>query len=171
MKAGAGTPRSFVAALKNRLRDPEVLAQLEKADAERDVSVHVAVMAEPHLSNVLEGSKTVESRFATRRTPPFERIAPGDIIFLKRVGGPIVGMAIAGDVKNVCLDSVTWPEVHARSRELNVGEEFWRHKRNSRYATLMNITSVYAVEPISIDKRDRRGWAIISERVSQLSLL
>src|SRR5690349_15466295 len=60
--------------------------------------LHLAVMQEPFLGYVLEGRKTVESRFAKRRGAPYQCVLPGDAVLLKRVSGPIVGLCEAGDV-------------------------------------------------------------------------
>src|SRR5690349_4668447 len=60
---------------------------------------HLAILREPYLTRVLSGEKTVESRFARVRAAPYGRVAPGDLIWLKRVGGPIAGVARAAEVR------------------------------------------------------------------------
>ena len=52
-----------------------------------DVDVHLAVFSEPYLSFVLDGVKTVESRFSRVRCAPFQQIRSGDIILVKQSGG------------------------------------------------------------------------------------
>src|SRR5215210_2794220 len=55
--------------------------------------IHLAVFVEPFLDYVLDGSKTVESRFSVNRCAPFGKVSPGDMVLLKRAGGPVVGIA------------------------------------------------------------------------------
>src|ERR1700731_133584 len=67
-------------------------------DAERVRNLHLAVFVEPFLSFLLEGRKTIESRFSIHRRPPFECVRKGDIVLVKASGGPIVAVAEISDV-------------------------------------------------------------------------
>jgi len=62
------------------------------SDGRSTFALHLAVMVEPFLSYMLEGRKTIESRFSVKRTAPFNRIHPGDVILLKKAGGPVVAI-------------------------------------------------------------------------------
>src|SRR5580692_1379944 len=66
--------------------------------------LHLAVFIEPYLQYVLEGKKTVESRFGIQRRPPFGHVREGDILLLKRSGGPITGVCLVGQVWFYQLD-------------------------------------------------------------------
>src|ERR1700680_4435376 len=55
--------------------------------------IHLAVFVEPFLGYVLDGSKTVESRFSVNRCAPFGKVSRGDVVLLKRAGGAVVGIA------------------------------------------------------------------------------
>src|SRR5437867_4139305 len=55
-------------------------------------SLHLAVLLEPYLGYVLEGRKTVESRFSAVRCPPYRRVQSGDVVLLKSSGGPVEGI-------------------------------------------------------------------------------
>src|ERR1700681_714644 len=57
-------------------------------------TLHLAIFREPYLSFVMEGRKTVETRFAKRRCPSFERITKADVIILKRAGGDVTGICL-----------------------------------------------------------------------------
>src|SRR4051794_33290108 len=61
-------------------------------------SVHLGVFAQPYLDFVLAGRKTVESRFSSVRCAPYERVTKGDVLFLKAVSGPIVGICLVDHV-------------------------------------------------------------------------
>src|SRR4029077_16030744 len=55
----------------------------------------VTAREQPFLSLVLNGPKTVESRFSRNRCAPFGEVEGGDIILLKEVSGPIRGIGLA----------------------------------------------------------------------------
>src|SRR5437867_3058449 len=75
------------------------------------IGVHLAIFVEPYLSFLLEGRKTVESRFSTNRIAPYEKVDRGDLILLKRSGGPILGLCEVGDVWFYRLDPKTWTDI------------------------------------------------------------
>ena len=47
--------------------------------------IHLAIMVEPYLSLILQGIKTMESRFSQKMMQPFHRVSKGDIIILKNL--------------------------------------------------------------------------------------
>ncbi len=128
------------------------------------LGVHLAVLVEPYLRLILRGDKTVESRFARRRYPPYGRVRRGDIILLKKAGGPIVGIAQATEVSfHECHDG-SWQVVRdAFGRALcAVDDEFWQRRVTASYATLVGLARVRRLAPsVDFHKRDRRGWVVL----------
>src|SRR5260370_23796787 len=58
--------------------------------------IHIAVMVEPFLSYILDGTKTIESRFSKNLIPPYRRITPGDLVFLNASPGVAAFFASTG---------------------------------------------------------------------------
>ena len=125
-------------------------------------TLHLAIFREPYLTFVMEGRKTVETRFAKRRCPPFGRVAKGDVVILKRAGG---------DVTGICRVERAWfyeidPESLGAIREkfgsaiCAVDESFWKERDQAVVATILVITNVMPIGKIAIGKRDRRGWVV-----------
>lgn len=112
---------------------------------------------------MLEGRKTIESRFGVHRRPPYLSIEPDDIILIKRSGGPVVGLALAASADFYQLS----PSVLADIRErfafqlYALDEEFWESRAGKQYATLIELEEPTAIDPMPFPKRDRQGWVII----------
>src|SRR5687767_10631022 len=70
--------------------------------------MHLAVLIEPYLEFILNGLKSVESRFSMKRLPPYRSLERGDVILLKRSSGPIVGIAEVSDHWFYRLDPESW---------------------------------------------------------------
>lgn len=136
------------------------------SQAELDVGLHVAVFVEPYLTFVLDGRKTVESRFGVYRNPPYQSIREGDIILLKRSGGPINGIAFAQQTWFFRLTPMVLAHIRDKfARQLCAEDEaFWDERRNALYATLIELGEPRAIPPIACDKRDRRGWVTLDQR-------
>lgn len=121
---------------------------------------HIAVMREPFLTYILEGKKTVESRFSLHRIAPYQRVEIGDIVLLK--AGMIVGHFTVAWVK--CFDLREYPieMIQQQFGEAICGDaEFWRAKHTKRYATLIGISRLHKLKPLSIEKHDRRAWVAL----------
>lgn len=125
--------------------------------------IHLAVFVEPFLGYVLDGSKSVESRFSVNRCAPYGRVHRGDVLLLKRAGGGVVGIARVVTVWFYHLDEASWSMIRETfSAALRAQDpDFWEKRRNATCATLMRIDRVLAFKPIRWEKRDRRGWVVL----------
>ena len=72
---------------------PEALSRL---CLDMNIRGHLCVLREPYVTFILDGRKTIESRFHKTRTLPFKKVAAGDILFLKRWDGPLRGLMLIG---------------------------------------------------------------------------
>ena len=133
--------------------------------------IHIAVMLDPFLGYVLDGTKTIESRFSKHLIAPYQRVAVGDLVFLK--AGPIVAVFRASSVE--CFDLNDTERVRVRqcySDQICADDAFWEARSDRNYATLIGISHVHRLTPIAIPKHDRRGWLVLREPsvMGQLSL-
>ncbi|MBN8564807.1 MAG: ASCH domain-containing protein [Leptolyngbya sp. UWPOB_LEPTO1] len=126
-------------------------------------TLHLGVFVEPYLQFILEGKKTIESRFATRRFAPYNQVEKGDVILLKQSSGPIVGICQVTHCWFYELDPESWETIQRDFAQALCAQdpEFWQQRQAASYATLMRVQFVKAIEPIPFAKRDRRGWVIL----------
>lgn len=137
------------------------------------IGIHLGVFVEPFLEAILDRRKTIESRFGIYRCTPFEKVRRGDIILLKRSGGPVVGLALAGEASYYELTPSLLSELRDRfaTQLYAEDEEFWAARTDKRFASLIEIKDPVKIQTINVDKRDRRGWVTyISGRQSCLPL-
>ena len=129
------------------------------------VSLHLAVLVEPYLEFILDGLKTVESRFSIRPIPPYRRVEPQDVVLLKASGGPVVGAFTVSAVWHYRLDPASWSEVRRDfAAALCAQSGFWDERATAEYATLLRISDVRRLAPVILPKKDRRGWVILADR-------
>lgn len=132
-------------------------------------SVHLAVFVEPFLSFILDGVKTIESRFSITKRPPFNSVSPGDIILVKKSGGPIMAVCHASYIWYYKINKQSLGLIRSKfSGAICATDEFWESKANCAYATLIKIDNVVQIPPVPIDKRDRRGWVVLDKEPHQL---
>lgn len=140
------------------------------------IGVHIACMVEPFLGYILDGRKTIESRFSKPLIPPYMHISIGDIVLLK--AGPIVASFTASSVEFIELTGHRLGRLAQDYGEaICADQEFWTARADKRYATLIGVRDVRELTPIRVDKQDRRGWMVLRDMTvamtvnEQLSLI
>ena len=130
----------------------------------KKVNLHLGVFIEPYLQLVLDGEKTLESRFSINKIAPLNKVATGDILLLKRTAGPIVGICQISDVLTFSLNSKVFEDIKNKyNHDLRIqNSDFWIQKNRSKHATLMKIENVVTLRSaINFTKKDRRGWIVL----------
>lgn len=130
---------------------------------------HIAIFAPPFLDLLLAGSKTIESRFSKVRCAPFGIVAPGDVVLIKRSGGPVIGEFTVGRVEQWAdpdaHDQAAIAAKYGRALAADADPSFWQRRAGCRYVTLMWVTGLSVYDrPVPFAKRDRRGWVALGGR-------
>lgn len=143
-----------------------------KTPSSATFTLHLAILVEPYLQFILEGKKTVESRFSTRRFAPYNRVEKGDVVLLKQSSGPIVGVCQVAYAWFYELDPDSWRTIKKDFAIAICAQDpdFWKQREAASFATLMRIENVKSISPIKFTKRDRRGWVVLQESSGQLQL-
>lgn len=132
---------------------------------------HLAVynkraFGDDYIALMLEGVKTRDSKFSYRKTAPYERLSPEDVIYLKEASGPVIGRISVGTVVN---QELAGPEevmefLAPYYQELGIKDEdhlmrVWQSHSNKRYVCQWTMHSPEMLsEPVHIFKRDMRVW-------------
>ncbi len=113
---------------------------LEILNKIKNKTIHIGIFTEPCLSYMLDGKKTIESRFTKKKQSPYEKITKEDIVLVKKSGGNIVAYFTIKEVLFYDLHTYAIEDIKTRyNKELCVDDAFWENKRDSQYATLMKI--------------------------------
>lgn len=159
---------AMVDALARRTTIASVRRQLDQVREHR-ATLHLAVMRAPYLQLLLNGHKTIESRFSINRIAPFEDVSTGDVLSLKEQSGPVVGLCVVEHTAFYELDPPTWRLLRDQfARPLCAeNDDFWAARERARYATLMSVVHAHWIDPVRVEKRDRRGWVRLDRLSSQ----
>lgn len=132
-------------------------------DPTHPVQLHLAIFVEPFLSWVIDGTKTVESRFSSVRCAPWDAVNENDVVLMKQSSGPVVGSFVVSFVSSYRIAEGDLEDIRSLFGYSIRAEdnEFWTNRSGAKYATLMGIAAHHRIEPTPIPKRDRRGWVVI----------
>ncbi|MBN2456200.1 MAG: ASCH domain-containing protein [Sedimentisphaerales bacterium] len=127
---------------------------------------HLVVLKKSYLEAILAGRKTIESRFTKNRCQPFGQVAQGDKLFLKISSGPVCATAAVSNVRS--FDDITAEKLNSIRKQYNFhicgSDTYWQSKADCRYGLLLWLTDVKTIKPVRINKKDWRGWVVLSEK-------
>lgn len=126
---------------------------------------HIAILRQPFFDMVLNGEKTIESRWSMNKIAPYEKINIGDEILLKLTGEPVTAIAKVQDVKFYELT----PEI-AEDIRLKYGKQIgtdkfedWNTILKKKYCTLIWLKDVKTIGPVPVQRSNGTGWIVMKE--------
>lgn len=121
---------------------------------------HLAIMKKSwgFLEKILEGKKTIESRFYLSKYVPWDKVNKGDTIWFKNSGEPVIAKATVANVlqyenlTNEKIDEMMriYGQSIAGSDQIPTSET--KYFNNKKYAILVFLSSVQRIKPFDIDK-------------------
>jgi ASC-1-like (ASCH) protein len=130
----------------------------------KDKKLHLGIFAEPYLSLMINGEKTIESRFSKNKTAPYNQITKDDIIIVKKSGGNVIGFI---EIDKVLFYDLTKTSINnikdQYAKELCVDQAFWDSKASSHYATLIFIKQFTLIKPFPITKKGMQTWIVLQK--------
>lgn len=125
----------------------------------RSKTIHLGIFSEPYLTYMLEGKKTIESRFSKNKIVPYNQITKDDVVIVKKSSGNVLGYFTIKDVLFFDLNTISIGEIKSKyNKQLCVDETFWISKKNSNYATLIIIDKLFKLKPFHVSKKGMQTW-------------
>lgn len=125
---------------------------------------HLVVVHQCYIDAMLVGEKSVECRLSRLRKPPFEEVAPGDLLWIKPPSRSICALAVAGECHYSLLErGQTLANVVAPFRKaIAVEKSFFENAQSwACFVSLIELTQVMALAQMRVLKRDQRAWVVL----------
>ncbi len=132
---------------------------------------HLAILTPGWIDLILDGKKTIESRFTKVRCAPFGQVNANDIVYLKESGGLVKGMFRVAQVEtfeNLTIGQICdlfYKEYREQIFSTDVAASMhdppdkWL---NAKHATLIHVSDPIAFDdPFPFPKRDPRAWVVL----------
>ena len=139
--------------------------QLTASELDKILSqkIHLGIFNNLYLPYILNGKKTIESRFSKNKILPYNNITEDLIVFIKESGKSIIGYFT---IKKVLFYNLNHTKISDIKKEYNkylcVDKLFWDKKKNSNYATLIFIDQVFKLKPFNITKKGMQTWLTLN---------
>jgi len=135
---------------------------------------HIAIMHDGPLDALLDGRKTIESRWSVRRSAPYGRVHSGDTIYFKRSGGLVEAYAPVRDV-------VTFDNLNEVSAERVLRQHYQKlgasvaslrdYAQGKKYCTLIFLEKAHKTTPFAIDRAGfaaAAGWRCLERGIASV---
>lgn len=128
---------------------------------------HLAIFKKGVGEDILNGVKTIETRFSKMKIAPFGVISMGDLVYIKPTGKDIIGEFRVKKV--VFIDGLEIKDIkeikETKGEQIAADDNYWERKSGSKYVTLIYIGQVtpFITAPLKITKKDLRGWVVLSD--------
>jgi len=129
------------------------------------MNYHLAILKKPYLDAILDGRKTIESRFYRTKLKWLSQVNAGDKLFLKASSGPVMATAAIAAIKH--FDNLTAQQIAELKRQYNKqicgDDRFWQEKTNARFGILVWLKDIRPITPKFIRKADWRAWVVLTQ--------
>ena len=131
---------------------------------------HIAILRQPFFDMILNGEKTIESRWSMHKVAPYGKVKVGDIILLKEMGKDVTATAKVKDVKYFELTPFMVEEIRMKYGRQIGTDKFvdWQSTLEKKNCTLIWLEDVKKVDPIQVPRSNGAGWIVVknSEQIS-----
>lgn len=127
---------------------------------------HIAIFKQPFFDMVLNGEKTIESRWSMNKIAPYNKVDIGDRILLKLTGRPATATAKVKDVKYYELTPELVEDIRIEyGKQIGTDRfENWESTRQKKYCTLIWLEDVKPLnQPLEVPRSNGAGWIILKD--------
>ena len=130
---------------------------------------HLVILAKKYFNTksiyqlILQGEKTIESRWSMNRIAPYGKVKAGDLLLLKEMGKPVTATAIAKKVEFYELTPQIVDDIRIKfGKQIGTDKESdWQTTLNKKFGTLIWLSNVKKIEPIQVQRSNGSGWIIL----------
>lgn len=135
---------------------------------------HLMIVQPQIASRIMTGQKLVEARMGTDRSAPYNRVQPGDIVYIKPSGQRVIGKAVVHRVDQ--YSGLTPSDIDHLQRVYNdrvQGDDlYWQSNRSSTYATFITLSKVAMIVdestvPASLLAPSSSEWRVLNDEPQQ----
>lgn len=124
---------------------------------------HIAILKQPFFDMVLNGEKTIESRWSVHKVAPYNKVQVGDEILLKETGKDVTATAIVKNVRYYELTPQVVEDIRIKfGKEIGTDKfENWQSTLQKKYCTLIWLENVKKIEPVKVPRSNGAGWIVL----------
>ncbi len=131
---------------------------------------HLMIVHPQYVGPILCGQKLVEARLGVDRRAPYNKVEPGDIVYIKPTSKPVAARAIVHRVDQYeGLDHEDIDRLKEIYNDRVLGDDaFWDAKADAKFATFITLDKVQLLNderfvPEELLVPSRNAWRVLSQ--------
>ena len=157
-----------------RRAGPNPKPDADSSDRHCMSDTHLMIVHPKYASLIMTGQKLVEARMGTDRRAPYNRVQPGDVIFIKPTSQAVIGRAVVHRVdqySGLNADDINHLRTVYNDRVLG-DSAFWDSKQDANYATFITLSKVTMLAdestvPSALLTPSRNAWRVLHDESQQ----
>lgn len=137
---------------------------------QRPTETHLMIVHQQYIGPILSGHKLVEARLGADRRAPFNKVEPGDIVYIKPTSQRVAAKAIVHRVDQYeGLDHNDIERLKDLYNDRVLGDDaFWDAKADANYATFITLEKVQLLAdeqfvPKELLVPSRNAWRVLTQ--------
>lgn len=129
------------------------------------------IVHKQYITPILSGHKLVEARLGVDRRAPFNKVEPGDIVYVKPTSHPVAAKAIVHRVDQYeGLDHEDIDRLKDLYNDRVLGDDsFWDAKADAKFATFITLDKVQLLKderfvPKELLVPSRNAWRVLNQQ-------
>jgi ASC-1-like (ASCH) protein len=130
---------------------------------------HLMIVHQQYVGSILTGQKIVEARLGSDRRAPYNKVEPGDIVYIKPTSQRVAAKAIVHRVDQYeGLDHEDIVRLKELYNDRVLGDDaFWESKADASVATFITLKKVTLLNderfvPEELLQPSRNAWRVLS---------
>tara|TARA_R110002073_G_scaffold118918_5_gene259335 strand:- start:285026 stop:285469 length:444 start_codon:yes stop_codon:yes gene_type:complete len=135
----------------------------------RPTDTHLMIVHQQYIGPILSGHKLVEARLGSDRRAPYNKVQPGDIVYIKPTSKQVAAKAIVHRVDQYeGLDHDDIERLKNLYNDRVLGDDaFWNAKADAKVATFITLSKVQLLKneqfvPTELLEPSRNAWRVLS---------
>lgn len=135
----------------------------------RSIDTHLMIVHQQYIGPILSGHKLVEARLGSDRRAPYNKVQPGDIIYIKPTSKQVAAKAIVHRVDQYeGLDHEDIERLKNLYNDRVLGDDaFWNAKADAKVATFITLSKIQLLKneqfvPAELLEPSRNAWRVLS---------
>ncbi len=135
----------------------------------RPTDTHLMIVHQQYIGPILSGHKLVEARLGSDRRAPYNKVQPGDIVYIKPTSKQVAAKATVHRVDQYeGLDHEDIERLKNLYNDRVLGDDaFWNAKADAKVATFITLSKIQLLKneqfvPAELLEPSRNAWRVLS---------
>ncbi len=124
---------------------------------------HIVILKSKYFNMIVNGEKTIESRFSMNKSAPYNKVNVNDTLLIKQTGKDVTHTAVVTKVEYFELTPQLVENIRVKyGKQIGSTDKTeWQTTYLKKYCTLVWLNNVTPITPLKVPRSCGAGWIIV----------